>query len=122
MIASRVLVDGRRAAKLAPNDNGHILFQTAPVQVFDQRADALVEQREVGFCVLVIVAVIIPETERDGHDTRAGFNEAARDEKLLHQHRRGVAVGLSRSEEHTSELQSRFDLVCRLLLEKKKKK
>src|SRR5699024_11799605 len=28
---------------------------------------------------------------------------------------------LVRSEEHTSELQSRFDLVCRLLLEKKKK-
>src|SRR5206468_7958795 len=27
-----------------------------------------------------------------------------------------------RSEEHTSELQSRSDLVCRLLLEKKKKK
>src|SRR5207249_11449656 len=27
---------------------------------------------------------------------------------------------LARSEEHTSELQSRFDLVCRLLLEKKK--
>src|SRR5699024_11494103 len=35
----------------------------------------------------------------------------------------GVAIGESwswRSEEHTSELQSRFDLVCRLLLEKKK--
>src|SRR5438105_9379205 len=28
----------------------------------------------------------------------------------------------SRSEEHTSELQSRVDLVCRLLLEKKKNK
>src|SRR5699024_11682365 len=27
----------------------------------------------------------------------------------------------NKSEEHTSELQSRFDLVCRLLLEKKKK-
>src|SRR5699024_11620814 len=27
---------------------------------------------------------------------------------------------IARSEEHTSELQSRFDLVCRLLLEKKK--
>src|SRR5437868_12602177 len=27
--------------------------------------------------------------------------------------------GLLRSEEHTSELQSRFDIVCRLLLEKK---
>src|SRR5699024_11321656 len=31
------------------------------------------------------------------------------------------AVNRSRSEEHTSELQSRFDLVCRLLLEKKTK-
>src|SRR5207247_10135209 len=30
-------------------------------------------------------------------------------------------VVVSRSEEHTSELQSRVDLVCRLLLEKKKK-
>src|SRR5690349_24146694 len=30
--------------------------------------------------------------------------------------------GQDRSEEHTSELQSRRDLVCRLLLEKKKKK
>src|SRR5699024_12884221 len=29
---------------------------------------------------------------------------------------------VARSEEHTSELQSRFDLVCRLLLEKKKNK
>src|SRR3989440_3156640 len=29
--------------------------------------------------------------------------------------------GAKRSEEHTSELQSRSDLVCRLLLEKKKK-
>src|SRR2546422_10077414 len=32
------------------------------------------------------------------------------------------ACGLKRSEEHTSELQSRLHLVCRLLLEKKKKK
>src|SRR5699024_12269278 len=31
-----------------------------------------------------------------------------------------VHTGDNRSEEHTSELQSRFDLVCRLLLEKKK--
>src|SRR6266436_8340129 len=32
-----------------------------------------------------------------------------------------VACASSRSEEHTSELQSRLHLVCRLLLEKKKK-
>src|SRR5438034_2919967 len=41
--------------------------------------------------------------------------------------RAGVALSLDRalrerSEEHTSELQSHSDLVCRLLLEKKKKK
>src|SRR2546421_5003977 len=42
------------------------------------------------------------------------------------QHAQALAVlrrrQLARSEEHTSELQSRSDLVCRLLLEKKKKK
>src|SRR6202789_1145156 len=32
-----------------------------------------------------------------------------------------AAKGIPRSEEHTSELQSLIDLVCRLLLEKKKK-
>src|SRR6266704_658142 len=31
-------------------------------------------------------------------------------------------VAAGRSEEHTSELQSRFELVCRLLLEKKKRR
>src|SRR5437868_12781567 len=43
---------------------------------------------------------------------------------MLGDHRPGpvllVARAVDRSEEHTSELQSRFDLVCRLLLEKKK--
>src|SRR5690606_41911846 len=34
----------------------------------------------------------------------------------------GIGTGSCRSEEHTSELQSRENLVCRLLLEKKKKK
>src|SRR5206468_8378632 len=34
--------------------------------------------------------------------------------------KQGKTLTLSRSEEHTSELQSRSDLVCRLLLEKKK--
>src|SRR2546430_16420393 len=34
----------------------------------------------------------------------------------------GLVVAPGRSEEHTSELQSQSNLVCRLLLEKKKKK
>src|SRR5699024_11959678 len=33
-----------------------------------------------------------------------------------------INLNSPRSEEHTSELQSRFDIVCRLLLEKKKNK
>src|SRR6266403_4387169 len=41
---------------------------------------------------------------------------ASREHSMLNVH------GPERSEEHTSELQSRRDLVCRLLLEKKKKK
>src|SRR2546422_1144093 len=46
-----------------------------------------------------------------GDDVREGLN------CILH-----VKVKNPRSEEHTSELQSRLHLVCRLLLEKKKKK
>src|SRR5699024_12568860 len=40
----------------------------------------------------------------------------------FHTLQQGIACSYNdqRSEEHTSELQSRFDLVCRLLLEKKK--
>src|SRR5699024_12259971 len=41
---------------------------------------------------------------------------------LHSQPQRDYSIQALRSEEHTSELQSRFDLVCRLLLEKKKKK
>src|SRR2546429_787469 len=36
--------------------------------------------------------------------------------------KKGSFASFGRSEEHTSELQSRLHLVCRLLLEKKKKK
>src|SRR6266513_4170869 len=44
--------------------------------------------------------------------SRTGARHAVRDPVVDDGH-------LPRSEEHTSELQSRFDLVCRLLLEKK---
>src|SRR5690349_25080114 len=45
-----------------------------------------------------------------------------RDRALRCQTRNHFQVQWRRSEEHTSELQSRRDLVCRLLLEKKKRK
>src|SRR2546426_8300614 len=42
--------------------------------------------------------------------------------RLLRDAQRGAYGAQQRSEEHTSELQSPCNLVCRLLLEKKKKK
>src|SRR5437660_4140290 len=52
------------------------------------------------------------------------FNEVARFTPGVRFNSDGNQIsirGISRSEEHTSELQSRGHLVCRLLLEKKKK-
>src|SRR5688572_32738119 len=42
--------------------------------------------------------------------------------EVLYRYRGRLCVVFARSEEHTSELQSQSNLVCRLLLEKKKKK
>src|SRR5688572_10783390 len=73
---------------------------------------------------------ISPEN-RDVHGGRIGNEEghptaAARDEHCLHLRAlddlASCALERRRSEEHTSELQSQSNLVCRLLLEKKKQK
>src|SRR5690349_22488783 len=65
-----------------------------------------------------------PRRSHDGAAHDAGGRHGARRVVLLGRpHRQPVVTGArSRSEEHTSELQSRRDLVCRLLLEKKKRK
>src|SRR6266403_6407470 len=62
-------------------------------------------------------ALPIRRLERRRH--RVDLLRADHDATQLLHHRR---LDVGRSEEHTSELQSRRDLVCRLLLEKKKKK
>src|SRR5258706_16419539 len=59
-------------------------------------AEALVRSNGVDVIVVDSVAALVPRAELDGE------------------------MGDSRSEEHTSELQSLTNLVCRLLLEKKK--
>src|SRR5258707_4191575 len=67
-------------------------------------------------------------TRRDRHRHRAGVGgvDAPRAVFGRDDHAEGAAgvdrAGDGRSEEHTSELQSRQYLVCRLLLEKKKKR
>src|SRR2546427_5803510 len=58
-------------------------------------------------------------------ELRIGLNlAAAQRQQALEAQQRRVALQLlaQRSEEHTSELQSQSNLVCRLLLEKKKNK
>src|SRR3712207_7724546 len=57
----------------------------------------------------------------DGHALLVAAGRAPNIEDL-HLQVAGVDANKQRSEEHTSELQSRQYLVCRLLLEKKKKK
>src|SRR2546430_12274672 len=54
------------------------------------------------------------------HDRRLDLDPDARPPAALGAQQ--VVARLGRSEEHTSELQSQSNLVCRLLLEKKKKK
>src|SRR5438874_10303640 len=51
----------------------------------------------------------------------ATFEQAIKSTQKVAASKTYKAVLASRSEEHTSELQSRRDLVCRLLLEKKKR-
>src|SRR5206468_5952635 len=52
---------------------------------------------------------------------RSSRNLSGCDHSSAVQPERKLKFAATRSEEHTSELQSRSDLVCRLLLEKKKK-
>src|SRR2546425_5380235 len=59
---------------------------------------------------------------RGNRRSRGGVRRRARRGNAGHHAQRGVRSGfVVRSEEHTSELQSLAYLVCRLLLEKKKK-
>src|SRR5687768_18353477 len=65
----------------------------------------------------------LPISAREGRGPRLRQEEELR-VPVLHEHcvRAEISIELTknRSEEHTSELQSRLHLVCRLLLEKKK--
>src|SRR5260221_10453372 len=54
--------------------------------------------------------------------SKVAWEISSRSPSLLVQRPDGNCRATCRSEEHTSELQSHSDLVCRLLLEKKKKK
>src|SRR5438034_5721654 len=69
------------------------------------------------------VALVIPcHRVVRGDGDPGGYRWGVARKRLLLEQERSAAQRATRSEEHTSELQSHSDLVCRLLLEKKKKK
>src|SRR5690606_40704364 len=69
-----------------------------------------------------VLAQQLREMEADDLLVREVFPEVPpRVEYSLTEHGKALNTALERSEEHTSELQSRENLVCRLLLEKKKR-
>src|SRR5699024_12581321 len=84
------------------------LFRSRELGCFQQ----LIVCRFDSICLRWCFSLGIQKFEASRHARRFNFNQ-------LHH---GCQITEPRSEEHTSELQSRFDLVCRLLLEKKKKK
>src|SRR5690349_23081671 len=63
--------------------------------------------------------LIVQKTTRDGAERTSQIQI---ERQRIRAERATPGADKQRSEEHTSELQSRRDLVCRLLLEKKKKK
>src|SRR5699024_11958866 len=105
---------------------------------FDSNAEVITLEKgtiySYGQCGLpYVISELIPSTDhliaRSPETFRQKYNIDARTNHDVHQidpKSKTVSgqhtISKERSEEHTSELQSRFDLVCRLLLEKKKKK
>src|SRR3989440_9412062 len=71
-----------------------------------------------------IERIPLPDASVDVIISNCVINLSADKRRVMHEAFRVLKPGerlITRSEEHTSELQSRSDLVCRLLLEKKKK-
>src|SRR3712207_7697406 len=62
----------------------------------------------------------VEAVEHPTHPADPGLHKHEVEIRMPLEHTRGQEMGDGRSEEHTSELQSRQYLVCRLLLEKKK--
>src|SRR5437868_5210156 len=97
---------------------------------FERRKQTTIPKllREMAALLIFLVALLIVlsvgyHAERELKGLLAGSGIAALILGFAGQNLLGglvAGITLQRSEEHTSELQSRFDLVCRLLLEKKK--
>src|SRR5207249_8150750 len=104
----------RRSGAQDPGRNDQTLDFAGPFVDFGDARIAVVAL----YRVFAAVAVAAVDLNRFVRDARGHFAGKQLGEGGVHGE---AGAGEMRSEEHTSELQSRFDLVCRLLLEKKKK-
>src|SRR5689334_23461542 len=86
------------------------LFRSDHLDALDEARHALLERHADG--VELLLAIAQPEA-----DDRLAAGEPVERRRFL-RHDDGIEQRQQRSEEHTSELQSQFHLVCRLLLEK----
>src|SRR5207249_7462238 len=78
--------------------------------------------RALGMLPLVSLSLRLRGFERTRRTLKRKLPRSVAREDCESVNKQAALTAHMRSEEHTSELQSRFDLVCRLLLEKKKKK
>src|SRR3989449_798293 len=113
--AGAVAIAGAQALVERPGARGKALVAVASgANTNFDRLRFIAEEAELGEHREAILAVTIPE--RPGSFRKFCAQIGARSVTEFN-----YRIADSRSEEHTSELQSRLHLVCRLLLEKKKK-
>lgn len=92
VVAAAVFVDLGGAAEFAPCDDGDVLVHTAEVEVFDESAEALIEEREVCEEFGVVGAVEVPAAEVECDAAGTGLDEASGDEEVFAVARGTVAV------------------------------
>src|SRR5206468_11577458 len=90
---------------------------------FPTRRSSDLDDDEIGDLHGALAGSATPRARSSARRGNARSRKASRSSRAaIRASRSWRRAARSRSEEHTSELQSRSDLVCRLLLEKKKKK
>src|SRR5699024_9822644 len=98
----------------------HINEQAEPTEgEIEAQKDAVKEEAEDHNLSDASTISSSKETSRNSIISPNNLATVAKEKKKILNNNTQVSKN-TRSEEHTSELQSRFDLVCRLLLEKKK--
>src|SRR5206468_3883712 len=120
--ATLVLIDHRRVAPFPGSANsgyGFVDLTTIPITTV-QSIDILKDGASTTYGSDAVAGVVNFNLYKDyrGVQVTVGYGNTL--DKDAAEYRGDILFGV-RSEEHTSELQSRSDLVCRLLLEKKKK-